>query len=298
MSSRAERLHIRNLKKDKRLQSLTLKCPSNVEPIYLKNSLVSEPDDTVRAFVVMRFPYIYPDKSKRIVEQAFYRTSGHNSQAQFGDKVTDSIARGTWIPSNGLVGRPGYRDSGVCVMTNLYSFILKEPFTNLADSSLLSRFHSDPQLAFISYLMGGGIWRVPEISKELGEIMKYVGLNDYTQQYTQGCINLTNKVIPISYIDINNYIGNAVSWNWHPIDIEFLQKSGLNKIDLRDPILWVEKYGKVFIPEQLLVNPNIIKGYINSGLRKMNKPDKILFTEEKLKDMAYQSATNQFTPCP
>ena len=285
-SARSKRLRLRNQKKQPQIQQ----CPPNIKPIYYNNSLVAEPDDTVRAFLVMEFPYQYPDGSINIVRQCFYRSSGHNSNEQFGDDITDMQARGTWIPTNGLVAVPGHRDMNrVCVMNNQYSFILKEPFVNLQSVPLLRRFHSDPQLAFISYLMGGGIWRLSNIVKRLSSLMS----QSYPKQFNQGCININDNIITLSPKEINNYIGDAVSWNWHPIDEQFLQISTLEKVDLRDPILYIQKHGQDFIPKALLNSPAIIKNYLKSGLRRIPN-----FTEDKIKELSYQSVSNTFNVCP
>ena len=225
--------------------------------------------DEIRAFVVMTFPYIFPQtetepSETEEVSQAFYRSSGYNSQAQFGDNISDAQARGTWIPTNGLVMKSGYFDStGVCVLNS--PFILKKPFINLELNNLLVRFHGDPQLALVSYKMGGGIWNVKAKRMELANLLYSKGLNDYANYVMNnepGCVGLTNNTVPALPKDINEYIADSVSWNWHPLDISFLNQSGLTDgIDLNNKDIWIEKDGRYFIPENIFYNPGLLKNY-------------------------------------
>lgn len=251
-----------------------------IEPYAIDNGKVLY--DQVRAYVVMTFPYTFFNPEETVVvNQAFYRSSGHNSREQFGPNITDEQARGTWIPTNGLVAKPGSRDRETGVISLNSSFILKKPFVDIGcPSMLLSRFHNDPQLAFISYLMGGGLWRLPEKVHELSVLFGEFNLPDLTKKYPMGCLGLTHSMVPASMYEINQYIGDAVSWNWHPVDMEFLGANNLEGIDLRDPDLWVEDRGRYFIPEHIF-------GYY----RNIKNPSPTLtraFSPEKIKELAIQ----------
>lgn len=253
--------------------------------------------DDVRAFVVMTFLYKFPklgvlEAGDENVSQAFYRSSGSNSNEQFGDRITDKQAKGTWIPTNGLVVREGMKDNtGVCVLGN-YGFILKKPFLQLGDNTILSRFHGDPQLALISYTMGGGIWEVSFKRKELGDILTKSGYGEYgnyVKSNKPGCANLTDNLIPVLSSDINRYIADSVSWNWHPLDTNFLIKSGnTNGVNLNDETLWIEKDGRYFIPRTIFLNPGVIKNY-----KKYSK----MFGPEKAAKMSLGNVINPYNTC-
>jgi hypothetical protein len=279
-------------------------CLNGVEPIYynsgLEIGLAVEPYkvinqkilyDETRAFVVMEFPYFYYDEKSWIpVSQAFYRSSGHNSNEQFGDNINDKQAKGTWIPTNGLVTKPGYKQHGVCVLNNR-GFIMKKPFLD-DNKGILSRFHGDSQLGLISYLMGGGVWNVPGKIDELGKMLVKQGLEDFTQLFNPGCVGLTHNVVHSTPNEINSYIAESVSWNWHPKDFDFLKKSGLDKIDLNDEKLWIENRGRFFIPEQILLMPKVINNFINSKFKKK-------WGEKKTKSIIYgPPIINPYKKCP
>jgi hypothetical protein len=246
---------------------------NNVRPIYFKGGLaITEyinPGvwDEVRAFVVMEFPY-----RDNIVKQAFYRSSGHNSAETFGPGFTTETARGTWLPFNAIVvktdNRASPEDDGSSlsksVKTNVM-LILKYPFVEYIPG-ILNRFHDDPELAYISYLMGGGIWET-----KLGKkFIMQTGLNE--QKLLPGCVGLKDKLVRATAAEVNKYIGNAVSWNWHPKDI--INGSSI-EVDLRDPGLWTTSKSKegnrVFISEHIFGNH--VKNYVKiHPLIKQNVP--------------------------
>lgn len=285
-----------------------MKCLQNVEPIYYETEnytgLAVEPYketvngfeyDEIRAFVVMQFPYIYPQtdtepSSTELVTQAFYRSSGSNSQEQFGENITDLQARGTWIPTNGLVAQPGYREHGVCVLKNS-GFILKDPFVQLNELNILSRFNGDPQLALVSYFMGGGIWNVKAKVKELSDILRKQNLPDYTKKFKPGCVGLTNELVPALSMNINKYIANSVSWNWHPKDMDFLIKAALEEVNLNNETFWIENEGRYFIPKNLFLNPGVLRNFRKSSLIKSLGP-------KKTKEVFYRIITNAYNICP
>ena len=262
------------------------------EPSYYEGGLATEIDDDVRAFVVMKFPYKYlanetEPESIEIVTQAFYRSSGYNSVAQFGNNITDEDARGTWIPTNGLVVKSGYKDSsGVCVLNS--GFILKQPFISLSNANILARFHGDSQLALVSYMMGGGIWNVPSKVQELSDLLIEQGNTDLTKVCSPGFVQLRDNIVPTLPININHYIANSVSWNWHPLDINFLDKSGIKELDLNDPRLWVENRGRYFIPEKIFLQPGVLKNF--------QRYEKMLGSE-KSKKMTYGPVVNSYDRC-
>lgn len=160
---------------------------SHIEPRYYKGGLAiteyihKDVWDEIRAFVVMRFPY-----RDNIVEQAFYRSSGHNSAESFGKEFVDAygehstdLARGTWLPFNAIVVKVDTEkvaDQDEDLTTSMMPFgkknimfILKMPFYE-PGNGIFSRFHNDPELAMISYLMGGGIWNT-EMGKVFSRIL-------------------------------------------------------------------------------------------------------------------------------
>ena len=87
--------------------------------------------------------------------------------------------------------KSGHVDStGVCVLNS--PFILKKPFINLELNNLLVRFHGDPQLALVSYKMGGGIWNVKAKRMELANLLYSGILNDYANYVMNnepGCVD-------------------------------------------------------------------------------------------------------------
>ena len=257
-------------------------------------------DEEIRAFVVMTFPYIYPETETepseiQEVSQAFYRSSGYNSQEQFGNNVSDAQARGTWIPTNGLVIKNGYVDmTGVCVLNNS-SFILKKPFVNLEFNNLLVRFHGDPQLALVSYKIGGGIWNLKAKKTELANLLYNEGFDDYgdyVKNNNPGCVGLTDNTIPTLPNDINKYIADSVSWNWHPLDMDFLNKSGLTDgINLNNKDIWIEKEGRYFIPENIFYNPGLLKNYYKFK-------NEFKFDHEKASNFALGQIYRAYNKCP
>ncbi len=280
---------------------MSLECES-YEPLYYKEKgLAIEPYDydedgfiydETRAFVVMKFPYKFladetEPESIEMIDQAFYRSSGHNSVSQFGDNITDEDARGTWIPTNGLVVKSGYKDAtGVCVLNS--GFILKQPFVSLSNANILARFHGDSQLALVSYMMGGGIWDVPSKVQELSDLLTEQGNTDLTKVCEPGYVRLRDELVPALPTEINKYIANAVSWNWHPLDVSFLIKSGMKQLDLNDPRLWIENKGRYFIPENIFMNPGVIKNY--------NRYEKMM-GEEKSRKITYGQVINSYDRC-
>ncbi len=242
----------------------------NVKPRYFKGGLaITEyihPGiwDEVRAFVVMTFPY----SAGKIVEQAFYRSSGHNSAESFGEGFTTGTARGTWIPFNAIavkVDTQKISDQDEDLQPSKFSFsksnilfILKRPFLEYYVHGILKRFHDDPILAFVSYLMGGGIW-----DTELGQtFITNTGLN--AQKLPPGCIGLTDKLVRTTTYEVNQYVGTAVSWNWHPKDVI----EGASKpIDLGDPGLLTtvktDEGERTFLSEAIFLNDyNSLKNYV------------------------------------
>ena len=227
--------------------------------------------DTTRAFVVMNFPYLFPDGDSIIVSQAFYRSSGSNSRELFG--VDTDEAKGTWIPTNAYVAKndiikPKEGENPERGKSEIISFIMKKPFVDEGLNNILSRFHGDVQLALTSYLMGGGIWNIRRKVMELSRLLIQSGLPDYTRRYRAGCVGLTNNIIGALMGDINRYIGDSVSWNWHPDDVGFLAEIGLPSIDLNNELLWIRAQGRYFIPGNIFNNAGSVKTFIKDTKKK------------------------------
>ena len=125
--------------------------------------------------------------------------------------------------------------------------------------------------------------------KDIEERNKQKSECDFTVPQSTWWINQLTERIMAKSKDINKYIADSVSWNWHPLDMGVLKITNLKDgINLNNPALWIEKDGRYFIPESLFNNPGYIKNYI-----KYSK----MFSEEQAKKIAYSNTMNEFNRC-
>jgi hypothetical protein len=228
--------------------------------------------DNLRAFVVVSFDYHTKEEIIK-AKQCFYRSTGSNSNKQFGSNTSDQQARGTWIPTNVVVVNITKNVS--TKKMEIQELIYKPPFVIQEEGTLLSRFGGDKQLALISYALGGGIWNVDYKMKQLKLLFPKIKLPP------PGYAELIDtKLVKTSYKQLNFYINKNNSYNWRPADRGFKEVSGLKVVDFSDEIFWVKVKNRCFIPISLL-SPLNLKNIIKM-LKKYNK------------NIAYQSVMNLF----
>jgi hypothetical protein len=228
--------------------------------------------DNLRAFVVVSFDYHTKEEIIK-AKQCFYRSTGSNSNKQFGSNTSDQQARGTWIPTNVVVVNITKNVS--TKKMEIQELIYKPPFVTQEEGTLLSRFGGDKQLALISYALGGGIWNVDYKMKQLKLLFPKIKLPP------PGYAELIDtKLVKTSYKQLNFYINKNNSYNWRPADRGFKEVSGLKVVDFSDEIFWVKVKNRCFIPISLL-SPLNLKNIIKM-LKKYNK------------NIAYQSVMNLF----
>jgi hypothetical protein len=228
--------------------------------------------DNLRAFVVVSFDY-HTKEGIIKAKQCFYRSTGSNSNKQFGSNTSDQQARGTWIPTNVVVVNITKNVS--TKKMEIQELIYKPPFVTQEEGTLLSRFGGDKQLALISYALGGGIWNVDYKMKQLKLLFPKIKLPP------PGYAELIDtKLVKTSYKQLNFYINKNNSYNWRPADRGFKEVSGLKVVDFSDEIFWVKVKNRCFIPISLL-SPLNLKNIIKM-LKKYNK------------NIAYQSVMNLF----
>ena len=253
----------------------------NIEIHYYKGGLAITPYDinedevmydTLRAFIVISFDY-HTEEGTIKAKQCFYRSTGSNSNKQFGSNVSDHQARGTWIPTNAVVVNITKNVS--TKKMEIQELIYKPPFVTDKEGTLLSRFGGDSQLALSSYALGGGIWNIEYKIKQLKTFFPK------TELPPPGYANLNNtKLIKASYKQLNFYINKNNSYNWRPADEEFKILSGLKVVDFSDDIFWVKVKNRCFIPIGLLSPLNL-----NNVIKMLKKYNK---------NIAYQSVMNLF----